>query len=72
MARQKINMNSFIGNNNGRLVPGAGYWDSCNDTALSSTGILSANCKNKSGKRVKTSFDIKKVLVWKQGRITKK
>ena len=70
--RQTINMNTFIGNTNGRLVRGSGYWSSCDDTKISRTGVLSAKCDNENGNDVATSVDIKTLLIFKNDRLSRK
>ena len=70
--RQKINMNTFIGNTNGNLVKGSGYWDSCDDTKISKKGVLSAKCDNVKGNDVATSVDIRKLLTWKNDKLSRK
>merc|ERR1711957_925615 len=61
---QTIDMNNFVGNTNGKLVKGSGYWDSCSGTSLTKAGVLHATCEDKKGDSVKTSIDIKTLLSW--------
>merc|ERR1711957_526076 len=67
-----LNMNDFVGNTNGKLVKGSGYWNSCDDTSITSAGVLHATCEDKNGKDVKTSIDIKTLLVWKGDFLSRK
>merc|ERR1712160_10699 len=67
-----LNMNDFVGNPNGKLVKGSGYWNSCDDTSITKAGVLHATCEDKNGKDVKTSIDIKTLLVWKGDFLSRK
>ena len=70
--KQKINMNNYVGNSNGKLVKGSGYWDSCDGTSITKAGVLHAKCENENGDDVDTSIDIKTLLVWKGDFLSKK
>ena len=76
----RINMNDYIGNNNGKMVKGSGYskskktmqrgikvLDGCSDSYISNwpkVGVLTATCKDKNYRDVTSTINIWK-LVWK-------
>ena len=62
---QKVHLVKIIGNNEGKMVRGSDYYNSCKSFSMSSNGVLSGKCKNGQGKYFDTSIDLKTILVYK-------
>ena len=69
--QQELHLEKVIGNNEGKMVRGSNYYNSCKSFSMSTNGVLSGKCKNGQGKYLDTSFDLKKNMSWKNDKLTK-